>query len=35
MIKEIERDYDNPLHWDLDAEYLKRLKEFIGRNITY
>lgn len=34
MIKEIERDYDNPLHWDLDAEYLERLKEFIGGNIT-
>ena len=24
MIKEIERNYENPLHWDLDAEYLKR-----------
>ena len=34
MIKEKERDYENPLYWDLDAEYLERLKEFIGRNIT-
>ena len=34
MIKEIERNYENPLHWDLDAEYLERLKEFIGGNIT-
>ena len=34
MIKEKERDYENPLHWDLDAEYLERLKEFIGGNIT-
>ena len=33
MIKEIERDYKNALHWYLDAEYLERLKEFIGRNI--
>ena len=33
MIKEKERDYGNPLHWDLDAEYLERLKEFIGGNI--
>lgn len=33
MIKEIERDYDNPLHWDLDAEYLERLEEFIGGNL--
>ena len=30
MIKEIERNYENPLHWDLDAEYLEKLKEFIG-----
>ena len=33
MIKEIERDYKNALHWDLDAEYLKRLKEFIDENL--
>ena len=33
-IKDKKRDYENPLHWDLDAEYLERLKEFIGRNIT-
>ena len=34
-IKDKKRDYKNPLLWDLDAEYLKRVKEFIGRNITY
>lgn len=33
MIKEIERNYENPLHWDLDAEYLERLEEFIGGNL--
>ena len=31
MIKEKERDYENPLHWDLDAEYLEKLKEFLSR----
>ena len=34
MIKEKERNYKNFLHWDLDAEYLDKLKEFIGGNIT-
>ena len=29
MIKEAERKYENPLHWNLDAEYLKPLKEFL------
>ena len=33
MIKEIERNYENPLHWDLDAEYLERLKEFLNENM--
>ena len=28
-IKEKERDYENTLHWDLDAEYLERLKVFL------
>lgn len=35
MIKEKERDYENALHWDLDAEYLKRLKEFLSENIKF
>ena len=34
-IKEKERDYENPLHWDLDAEYLKRLKEFVDKNLIF
>ena len=33
MIKEKEREYGNALHWDLDAEYLERLEEFIGGNL--
>ena len=29
MIKEVKRNYRNPLHWNLDAEYLEPLKEFL------
>ena len=29
MIKESERKYENTRHWNLDAEYLKPLKEFL------
>lgn len=32
-IKEKERDYENSLHWDLDAEYLERLKEFLTKSL--
>jgi len=32
-IKEKERDYENTLHWDLDAEYLERLKEFLTKSL--
>jgi len=32
-IKEREREYDNALHWDLDAEYLLPLKEFLEKHI--
>lgn len=34
LIKEVKRDYENTQHWDLDAEYLKGLKEFLERNLT-
>ena len=34
-IKDKKRDYENPLHWDLDAEYLERLEEFIGGNLIW
>ena len=30
-IKEREREYDNVLHWNLDAEYLLPLKEFLEK----
>ena len=32
-IKEWEREYDNILHWDLDAEYLERLKVFLMKSL--
>lgn len=34
-IKDKKRNYENPLHWDLDAEYLERLEEFIGGNLIW
>ena len=33
LIKERNRKYDNTMHWDLDAEYLGALKEFLMRNL--
>ena len=30
-IKEREREYHNPIHWNLDAEYLLPLKEFLEK----
>ncbi len=33
LIKEVNRDYENTLHWNLDAEYLEPLKEFLKRNV--
>jgi len=33
LIKEPNRDYENAQHWNLDAEYLEGLKEFLERNI--
>ena len=32
-IKDKKLDYKNSLLWDLDAEYLERLKEFIDENL--
>ena len=32
-IKDKKRNYENPLHWNLDAEYLERLKVFLSENI--
>ena len=29
LIKEVNRNYENTLHWSLDAEYLEPLKEFL------
>lgn len=33
LIKEVNRNYENAQHWNLDAEYLEPLKEFLDRNI--
>lgn len=33
MIKDANRDYNKTEHWDLDAEYIKPLKEFLERNL--
>ena len=32
-IKESKRNYENPKHWDLDAEYLEPLKKFLEKNL--
>ena len=34
QIKETNRNYENTQHWNLDAEYLKSLKEFLVNNLT-
>lgn len=33
LIKEPNRNYENTLHWNLDAKYLKPLKDFLENNI--
>ncbi len=33
LIKEINRNYENTLHWNLDAEYLEPLKGFLENNL--
>lgn len=33
QIKEVNRNYENTQHWNLDAEYLEPLKEFLKCNI--
>ena len=34
LIKEANRNYDNTQHWNLDAEYLEPLKEFLNNNLS-
>ena len=34
LIKEANRNYKNPQHWNLDADYLIPLKHFIKGTIT-
>ena len=33
QIKESNRNYDNTMHWNLDAEYLEPLKECLDKNL--
>jgi hypothetical protein len=33
LVKDAKRNYENTQHWNLDAEYLEPLKEFIDKNI--
>lgn len=34
LIKEANRNYENPQHWNLDTEYLEPLKAFLVNNIV-
>lgn len=34
LIKEANRNYENPQHWNLDARYLTPLKKFIENGIA-
>lgn len=34
LIKEVNRDYTEIKHWDLDAEYLKPLKDFLEKELS-
>ncbi len=33
LIKKANRDYENPQHWNLEAEYLEPMKAFLENNI--
>lgn len=33
LIRDANRNYENTMHWDLDAEYLEGLKRFLMRNL--
>jgi hypothetical protein len=34
LIKEVNRNYENTQHWNLDAAYLEPLKEFLEANLN-
>lgn len=34
LIKEVNRNYENTQHWNLDAEFLKPLKEFLEKYLS-
>lgn len=33
LIKDTNRNYENTMHWNLDAEYLEPMKEFLMKNL--
>lgn len=33
MIKDANRDYNKTEHWNLEAEYINQLKEFLEKNL--
>ncbi|MBP3763354.1 MAG: hypothetical protein J6I49_05695 [Bacteroidales bacterium] len=35
LIKEANRNYEDTLHWNLNAEYLRYLKTFLGHHLVY
>lgn len=35
LIKEVNRNYENPQHWNMDSEYLEPLKTFLVDNIMH
>lgn len=34
LIKEANRNYENPRHWNLNVEYLEPLKSYIIKNLS-
>ena len=33
LVRDANRDYENTQHWNLDAEYLETLREFLKKNL--
>lgn len=34
LLKDADWNYENAQHWDLDAEYLETMREFLKKNIV-
>ncbi len=35
LIKEANRNYETPLHWNLEANYLEPLREYLMKHLSY